>query len=59
MVIGNFEWMACFTLILLALVFAPFYFRSGRAHAAGVPGAALLPDARTFLADHRPSSAHC
>jgi solute:Na+ symporter, SSS family len=27
-VIGNFEWMATFTLILLALVFAPFYFRS-------------------------------
>jgi SSS family solute:Na+ symporter len=26
---GNFEWMASFTLILLALVFAPFYFRSG------------------------------
>src|SRR5512135_921128 len=29
MVIGNFEWMACFTLILLALLFAPFYIRSG------------------------------
>ncbi len=25
---GNFEWMATFTLVLLALVFAPFYFRS-------------------------------
>src|ERR1700743_1388005 len=25
---GNFEWMASFTLILLSLVFAPFYFRS-------------------------------
>jgi len=25
---GNFEWMAAFSLILLALVFAPFYFRS-------------------------------
>ncbi len=25
---GNFEWMAVFTLILLSLVFAPFYFRS-------------------------------
>ena len=24
MVIGNFEWMACFTLILLALLFTPF-----------------------------------
>ena len=29
MVIGNFEWMACFTLMLLALVFAPFYITSG------------------------------
>ncbi len=26
---GNFEWMASFTLILLALFFAPFYIRSG------------------------------
>jgi len=25
---GNFEWMASFTLILLSLVFAPFYFKS-------------------------------
>ena len=25
---GNFEWMAGFTLVLLALVFAPFYFKS-------------------------------
>jgi solute:Na+ symporter, SSS family len=25
---GNFEWIGAFTLILLALVFAPFYFRS-------------------------------
>ncbi|HEY1742326.1 MAG TPA: sodium:solute symporter [Granulicella sp.] len=25
---GNFEWMASFSLILLSLVFAPFYFRS-------------------------------
>ncbi len=25
---GHFEWMAVFTLVLLALVFAPFYFRS-------------------------------
>lgn len=28
LVVGNFEWMATFTLILLALVFVPFYFRS-------------------------------
>jgi SSS family solute:Na+ symporter len=27
-VVGNFEWMASVTLILLGLVFAPFYFRS-------------------------------
>ncbi|MCW3089504.1 MAG: sodium:solute symporter [Ferruginibacter sp.] len=26
---GNFEWMAAFTLILLALFFSPFYIRSG------------------------------
>jgi solute:Na+ symporter, SSS family len=25
---GNFEWMAAFTLILLSLIFAPFYFKS-------------------------------
>jgi SSS family solute:Na+ symporter len=28
LVIGNFEWMATFTLMLLALIFAPFYFKS-------------------------------
>ena len=28
LVCGNFEWMVSFTLILLSLVFAPFYFRS-------------------------------
>jgi len=28
LVIGNFEWMASFCLIILGLVFAPFYFRS-------------------------------
>ena len=28
LVVGNFEWMATFTLILLSLVFAPFYLRS-------------------------------
>ena len=28
LVVGNFEWMASFCLILLALVFVPFYFRS-------------------------------
>ena len=28
LVVGNFEWMASFTLIILGLVFAPFYIRS-------------------------------
>lgn len=28
LVVGNFEWMASFTLIILGLVFAPFYFRA-------------------------------
>jgi len=28
LVIGNFEWMASFTLIILALVFTPYYFKS-------------------------------
>jgi SSS family solute:Na+ symporter len=28
LVIGNFEWMATFTLIILALVFTPFYFKT-------------------------------
>jgi len=28
LVIGNFEWMATFTLIVLSLVFVPFYFKS-------------------------------
>ena len=28
LVVGNYEWMAVFTLVLLALVFVPFYFKS-------------------------------
>ena len=28
LVVGNYEWMAVFTLVLLALVFVPFYFNS-------------------------------
>ncbi len=31
---GNFEWMAAFTLVLLSLIFAPFYFQS---HIATLP----------------------
>src|SRR6218665_1024341 len=29
LLMGNFEWMAAFTLILLALFFVPFYIKSG------------------------------
>ncbi len=28
LVVGNFEWMASFTLVLLAVIFAPFYFKT-------------------------------
>ena len=28
LVVGNFEWMASFTLIILGLIFAPFYFNN-------------------------------
>ena len=59
MVIGNFEWMACFTLILLALVFAPFYIRSARRDAAGVHGAALLPGGADRFSRSSDSSARC
>jgi SSS family solute:Na+ symporter len=50
MVIGNFEWMACFTLILLALVFAPFYIRSGVRTLPEFMERRYGPEARTFLA---------
>ena len=50
MVIGNFEWMACFTLILLALVFAPFYIRSGVRTLPEFMERRYCPAARTFLA---------
>ena len=50
MVIGNFEWMACFTLILLALVFAPFYIRSGVRTLPEFMERRYCPEARTFLA---------
>ena len=59
MVIGNFEWMACFTLILLALLFAPFYINSGVAHAAGVHGAALLPVGADLPGVHRSGRGRC
>jgi SSS family solute:Na+ symporter len=50
MVIGNFEWMACFTLILLALMFAPFYIRSGVRTLPEFMERRYGPSARTFLA---------
>ena len=50
LVIGNFEWMASFTLILLALVFAPFYIRSGVQTLPEFMERRYGPSARTFLA---------
>ena len=50
MVIGNFEWMACFTLILLALVFAPFYIKSKVSTLPEFMERRYCPEARTFLA---------
>ncbi|MGC2402009.1 MAG: sodium/solute symporter [Acidobacteriaceae bacterium] len=50
LVIGNFEWMACFILILLALMFAPFYIRSGVATLPEFMERRYCPAARTFLA---------
>src|SRR3982751_1098593 len=50
MVIGNFEWMACFTLILLALLFAPFYINSKVATLPEFMERRYSSKARTFLA---------
>jgi SSS family solute:Na+ symporter len=50
LVIGNFEWMACFTLMLLALVFAPFYINSGVRTLPEFMERRYCPSARTFLA---------
>ena len=50
MVIGNFEWMACFTLMLLALVFAPFYINSKVSTLPEFMERRYCPSARTFLA---------
>lgn len=50
LVIGNFEWMAAFCLILLGIVFSPFYFRS---HICTLPEYVekrYSTGARTFLA---------
>jgi solute:Na+ symporter, SSS family len=50
LVIGNFEWMACFTLILLALLFAPFYINSRVKTLPEFMERRYCPQARTFLA---------
>lgn len=50
MVIGNFEWMASFTLILLGMVFAPFYFRSRITTLPEYVEKRYSSGARTFLA---------
>jgi SSS family solute:Na+ symporter len=50
MVIGNFEWMACFTLMALALIFAPFYINSGVSTLPEFMERRYCPQARTFLA---------
>ncbi len=50
MVIGNFEWMACLTLILLALVFTPFYLRTGITTLPEFLEKRYGPSTRTILA---------
>ncbi len=50
MVIGNFEWMACFTLMMLALVFAPFYINSKVSTLPEFMERRYCSQARTFLA---------
>ena len=47
---GNFEWMAAFTLILLSLVFAPFYFRSKISTLPEFLERRYSPASRSFLA---------
>lgn len=49
-VMGNFEWMASFCLIALALFFAPFYFRSGIQTLPEFLERRYSTTARTFLA---------
>lgn len=50
LVMGNFEWMAGFCLIALALFFAPFYFRTGIQTLPEFLERRYSPEARTFLA---------
>lgn len=47
---GNFEWMATFCLIALALFFAPFYYRSKISTLPEFMERRYSPTARTFLA---------
>jgi SSS family solute:Na+ symporter len=47
---GNFEWMAVFTLILLGLVFAPFYFKSTISTLPEFLERRYGPESRSFLA---------
>ena len=47
---GNFEWMAAFTLILLSLVFAPFYIRSRLSTLPEFLERRYSPACRSFLA---------
>ena len=47
---GNFEWAAAFTLIILALVFAPFYFRNRIETLPEYMEMRFSPGSRSFLA---------
>lgn len=50
MVVGNFEWMAPFLLIVLGLVFAPFYFRTKISTLPEYLEGRYSPSSRTVLA---------
>jgi len=47
---GNFEWMAAFLLIVLGLIFAPFYFKSKISTLPEFLEKRYSPEARSFLA---------
>lgn len=50
MAVGNFEWLAPFLLIMLGLVFAPFYFRTKISTLPEYLEGRYGPSSRTFLA---------
>ncbi len=50
LVFGNFEWLAAFCLILLGIVFAPFYFRSRVATLPEYPERRYCPASRMVVA---------